>query len=385
LGSLGKIGDVIDCAQTSLKHLAWISPHVVLPEILPKLYPSLETLMESHRTLSAMTLLTLVMPPLDAEQVVPFLNLVLNGIDVNDVQKTNFACLFFCHTFCYIPIVDASRSVADSPIHMDAVRASTAGFGSFLERYFDAIFLVFRNLPENYAVSDQLDNDDSMIRAIVVTSEVLLAQLSDTLESLVIGLLQSRIHDVYPSAIEGVGYVFGSVASRHPIRRLDAFFDVCCHALKAELQNGAGSVASSSSFSTPFGMTTLSDAALHWYQEILLRILSNAGPAILAYRDKIENFIDICIKHCASKSGYTRAFHTLRAVVESLLFVYPLNISSHSTKQWESGLDCSSWGETHSIADTEIEWHYPSPGEVEFGLYLLEKYFALSTKKLSCV
>jgi proteasome activator subunit 4 len=220
-----------------------------------------------------------------------------------------------------------------------------------------------------------------MIRLGTTAVEIVFSQLTKPVEEIAIKLVKERMHNVIPNAMVGAGYVFGAVASRTPDLRLQHFLPVVLEKIELELKQGASSLPTSSPL-LPFGMATMSDSTLHWYQEIFIRILRKTGYALFPYRERLESLLDFSLQRCNSKAGYTRAHTAIQAIFESLLSIYPTNESSHELKEWDNNLGSSNWGETTGLDSLTLEWHLPSPKEIEFGLALLEKYLKLAIDEL---
>lgn len=86
----------IASSQAALKSLGHMRPDLVMPAILERAYPALETVLETHRTTATLTALSALAGPLisrdiypaGAKHLVPLLELSLPGLDVNDPTKT---------------------------------------------------------------------------------------------------------------------------------------------------------------------------------------------------------------------------------------------------------------------------------------------------------
>lgn len=187
-------------AQSALKTMALLEPDLIIPPVLERAYPALETLTETHRTTACITALaTLSAPmisrdnyPAGAKHLVPLLELCLPGLDVNDPIKTMSTGMFVlqaCARFVLddltrpelqgsveaageygmalesatsptIPTVsldggdDPSSSARRSPTSVnkkeedEAVRTMTAGFPDWISSFMRGVLAVFEALPE---------------------------------------------------------------------------------------------------------------------------------------------------------------------------------------------------------------------------------------------
>lgn len=107
-------------AQThmALRYLAWISPKLILPGVLERAYPSLESLTETHRTTSVISALgSLAVPllnpqhyPQGGKHLAPLLHLTVPGVDLNDPVKTWYTLMFVSSMISTVPVRDLTTS-----------------------------------------------------------------------------------------------------------------------------------------------------------------------------------------------------------------------------------------------------------------------------------
>lgn len=177
-------------AQAALKTMALLEPDLVLPALLERAYPALETLTETHRTTSCITALSTVSPallrrdnyPAGAKHLVPLLELCLPGLDVNDPIKTMATGMFVLQACSQVVLDDltavdlssggggveeygmaldsAAASVPTIELgedgqpkpsreeEDDAVRTMTAGIPDWVSSFFRGVLAVFEALPE---------------------------------------------------------------------------------------------------------------------------------------------------------------------------------------------------------------------------------------------
>lgn len=130
----GKDQYVVGMTQQVLKHLACksyhppktypyasqligLEPNLIFPGLLERVYPSLETLTETHRTTSALAILADIALPLfsrdhypaGGKHLLPLLHLALPGIDTNDPTKTIAAAMFITSAIITVPVADLTR------------------------------------------------------------------------------------------------------------------------------------------------------------------------------------------------------------------------------------------------------------------------------------
>ena len=142
------------------KHLAWIEPNTVFPGLLERIYSSLESVTESHRTISSIrsliavnrALITRDHYPQGGQHLVPLLNLLLPAIDMNDPSKSS-ACLFFISLMSqHVPLMDSchmSNRNANQSMEMqeesewdETTRLSTSGFESWVMSFISRLLVL---------------------------------------------------------------------------------------------------------------------------------------------------------------------------------------------------------------------------------------------------
>ncbi|KAK6098331.1 Proteasome activator BLM10 [Batrachochytrium dendrobatidis] len=410
LGMFGKDSRAVAYSNSTLKYLSWIDPEAVFPSLLERVYPSLEALNETHRTISCIsalntTALSLIHSshyPDGGHHLTSLLHLTLPGLDINDISKSNSTLMFISNAIMTVPIFDVSASSYSMPTGMEKEivsiyeshekrRLSTAEFESWVSKYLDRIFAIFENLPQQYGAGQgsEMTAETTLLDMLMYTSEMIFSQLSDQLENMVLRKLVDFCgSNVISSATKAIGTLCCIVARANPRKRLALFVPLCCNSIREEIHHGAGSKLCSklSANSNPFNFASMSDAALHWHQSILLSVVLNSGEALLEYQSEISSILDECVTKCVSRRGYKWAGKLLRNILFSLTRVYPREARSHAKKQWESTEFQESshmhWGEMCTLETVDIQWHVPTTKEIQFARVLLERYMTLATSQL---
>ena len=169
---------VVSVTLSSLKLLGWVSPSVLFPPLLEKIYPSLQTLTETNRTLSAMSVLGPTVLPLinrsnyemGSQHLVPLLYLVLPGIDINDIWKSSATLLFISVAASTVSLVNVATFSSEGESENDAnARLSTNEFEGWTLQFFEKVFELVGNLPQNYGVeSSQNTQEGGLMRQLHV-------------------------------------------------------------------------------------------------------------------------------------------------------------------------------------------------------------------------
>eukprot|EP00842_Homolaphlyctis_polyrhiza_P006684 jgi/Hompol1/7016/HPOL_005157-RA len=400
LAMFGKDQSAISASHSALKSLAWIDPDAIIPGLLDRAFPALESLTETHRTMSCIFAIFSSSAPMISSSHYPsggrhlsaLLQLTLPGLDMNDIPKSTATLLFIANAVRNTPLIDSSSYGASNSNGMDiddtdlseaveARRASTAEFESWLVQYLDRIFAIFENLPQNYGIDKSHSTPESGL--------VDLLLLSDGLETIYLRKLAEFCRgSVVPAATKAIGTLCGSIAHASPKKRLAVFVPMCCSRILEEIDTGAASKPSSklSANANPFGFESMSDASLHWFQSILNGCIRSSGDAVLQFRADIEAVLDKSINCCVSRRGYKWANKLLRRVTESLLCIEPTEMRSHSPTVWNSAdfqhNSHMHWSEMVDIDQMDLQWYVPSQEAIDFAEYLLEKYIALARSKI---
>lgn len=168
--------------HSTIKNLAWIAPDLILPPLLERIYPSLESLTESHRTLSSIGALCSVSRPLftfshfpkGVNHLIPLLSLVLPGIDVNDPSKASATLLFIILLLHTVPLVECcSQDDYISP-EQDGYILNTIGLQDWVLHFLSRIINVFENLPEGHESSsnNRQTSETSLIEMVMVNFNI---------------------------------------------------------------------------------------------------------------------------------------------------------------------------------------------------------------------
>ena len=97
--------------------------------------------------------------------------------------------------------------------------------------------------------------------AVTIACSQICIHLSDSLFDLVLNMIfDYASNNVRPNAVRAVHQLVECVANAHPAKTLAKFVPFCIRNIDVELENGASSTRTTSTFSTPLP----SDATFHW-------------------------------------------------------------------------------------------------------------------------
>ncbi|KAJ3050497.1 hypothetical protein HK097_008547 [Rhizophlyctis rosea] len=402
-----------------LKNLAWIEPQLIIPSLLERIYPGLETLTETHRTLTSLgTLWSISIPllnrrhfPQGGRHLPALLELTLPGIDLNDPAKTSAALMFITHAAMCAPLVDltkghrgaggapvggrrnsmvevdagddeSARMEVDEEEEDEACRLGTAEFEGWAAKFLDRIFVM-----EHGKAATNRTMETNLIQLVMYACELVFAQMSPDLQDVSLRKLVNFVSfNVVPNATKAIGTLCTLVGGNEPSKRLAAFLPLCHDRILAELNNGAASDSTSSTTGNPFGFASMSDASLHWWQAILFNLVGHSGAELLKYRKEMTELMTASVEICHSKRGYKWAGKLLRFALVDLTAIYPLEIRSQGKARWHDPEFINNshkyWAEPGDIRNLDIDWHVPSQEEIDWALEIINHFVPLCISKL---
>lgn len=142
------------------------------------------------------------------------------------------------------------------------VRESSQGFADWVTSFFRRVILLMENLPEESNLGGRAGGDVEVqvIDSVSGACSQICVHLSEPLFDLVLNLIFDYASTtVRPNAVRAIHQLVECVANANPTKTLAKFVPFCTRVIKAELENGASSLRTTST-STPLP----SDATLHW-------------------------------------------------------------------------------------------------------------------------
>lgn len=405
-------------AQGALRTMAILEPGLIMPELLERAYSGLEVVNETHRTTAVLSMLSGMAVPLVSptiwlpavKHLVPLLELSVPGIDLNDPAKTVTAALFIVSVVQHIKIGDLSGShgggfnplVGDGPAEgmMDVdtdeipqgtepgdvptfsreeerslVRDSTANFADWVTSLLRRVLSLFENLPEEGGRSNTTGgkSEESVIKSVKSMMDIVALHLSDDLFDLVLRIVHDYgVTNAKSNAVRAFGQLVASLARAHPNKTLKKFFPHCKDQILEELRHGASSVRTTGSHAA-----VASDTTLHWNISILRGCLGYGGPALLLYRKDIVQLLKVLIEKTMSERGYTGTGRLISRILHTVSAVYPydsrfVNQDLWDSEEFEKGHDAH-WGKLYEVEDVKLDWHVPSPEEIDFVLEIIDE------------
>lgn len=175
------------------KHLADLRPELIIPEVIERVYTTLDSLTEPNKMTAALQCLVSVSRALvcghngyttGKTHVIPILFATLPGIDPNDCKKTSVTLQFLTTFALMVPIVDCSKGhlYYDDLTEEEAlICGQTAEFEGFVLQYLDKMFALIESSSLDVTRMEQ--NTDT-------------ENLRTKMETIIESLIQSSTHGI---------------------------------------------------------------------------------------------------------------------------------------------------------------------------------------------
>jgi proteasome activator subunit 4 len=400
----------------AIQGLAYLEPHLILPGALQRFYPSLQGLVEVHRTTSSLCGLQLTANVMSKHKglrchITALLALALPGIDANDLSKTLHTLNFIQAVAYSIPFVDLTK--AHSEIHdsslaiqwvqgemermeregpnieinylvelsdedeANIVRSSTAGFGEFVLSLLGKIFVLLENLPEMSRVRSG-SPEESVINTLPAALTPLFAALSPEIFDMALEKIAAFVggHVVH-QARDAMAFICNSLCKANPEKTLKIFVPMLVVGIRNEIDyNEAASDRSSGTDVLP------RDRALVWHISMLSMIIVHVGDSLMPYK---KDLFDIAL-YMQEKCRGIPTIHVsnyIHHLLLNLTLIYPVDGALYEPDVFKRGLEISDWGQTVKPADLTINWHLPNDDEIQFAVELFESQVQAAMKQLT--
>ena len=399
MGIYSKSGTAMNFSLSTLQSLAYLEPELILPPALQRIYPSMQGLVEVHRTTSslrALQTLTRIMVQTKGFRchLTTMLGLTLPGIDANDLDKTLYSLAFMQSVFFNIPIYDLSRGEgntvamnwitsemsrleeagADIEISYDKevepdeeeviLRSSTASFAEFLSSFLGRVFTLLENLPDAARVRSG-SPEENVVNTLPAVFTPLLAALSPELYDLALNKIAEFVSNhVIHQARDAMAFICNSLCKIAPEKALKHLIPVLIAGIKTEIiENGAASTRNTGSEVLP------RDRGLIWNVSMLGMCVVHTGKAVLAFKSEL---MDIAL-YMHEKCQGTPAVHVsnfIHHLLLNLTSTYTIDFAQYEAPEYERGITASDWGKFPQPDKLNVQWHVPSTEEVAFAVEL---------------
>ncbi|TDL28808.1 ARM repeat-containing protein [Rickenella mellea] len=407
--------------QSCLKSMTVMEPDLILHSVLERAIPSLEALVETQRTTAVIKALGAVALAIvsrkiyypGAKHLVPILQLLIPGIDLNDPSKTLCTTAFLIEISQFIKFGDLTVSeghfsddtmtaspqpgTSDTPSeHLPSVlidylpegiepgqerqlteaeedallKESTTGFADWISNFIRRVIVLLENLPEESTDGSRAggETEVQVVDAVAAACSQICIHLSEPLYDLVLKMVfDYASSNVRSNAVRAVHQLVECVANANASKTLAKFMPFCVRNIRAEVENGASSVRTTST-----SMPLPSDATLHWNLAILRGAMYNDGTALLKYKTELMTLFRLLRDKTFSKRGFSWSGKLLSSALLTLTHTYPLENKFVNPDEWNSKEFRAShhkhWGKLYRAEDVKMSWHVPNVEELQFAL-----------------
>ncbi|TRY93382.1 hypothetical protein DNTS_032873 [Danionella cerebrum] len=380
LAMFSKTGSV-DAAQ-ALQNLALLRPELVIPPVLEKTYPALETLTEPHQltaTLSCMigVARSLVTGgqrfPEGPTHLLPLLIRALPGVDPNDFSKCMITFQFLATFVTLVPLVDCSATVHSRHDLTEAEKdlcSASAEFEDFVLQFIDRCFALIDTSTleqtREEMETEKMTHLESLVElGLSSTFNTILTQCS--MEIFEVALQKTynfATTNIFETHIAGrmVADMCRAATKCHPAEALKLFLPFCCNVI---LQITAHEEVTNEEEL---------DKELMWNLQLLSEVVRVDGDQLLTYKTQLVQILQLTL-HLKCKQGYALACKLLYHILRSMSLIYPreyCSVPGGIQPPTDTYLPIKDWGRPGDLHNLEIQWHVPSKEETEIVFWLLD-------------
>ncbi|XP_018548726.1 proteasome activator complex subunit 4A isoform X1 [Lates calcarifer] len=380
LAMFSKTGS-LDAAQ-ALQNLALMRPELVIPPVLEKTYPALETLTEPHQltaTLSCMigVARSLVSGgqrfPEGPTHMLPLLMRALPGVDPNDFSKCMITFQFIATFVTLVPLVDCSSALHERTDLTEVERemcSASAEFEDFVLQFMDRCFALIDSSTleqtREETETEKMTHLESLVElGLSSTFSTILTQCSlDIFKVALVKVFNFATTNIFETRVAGrmVADMCRAAAKCHPAESLKMFVPHCCNAINQIAVN-----------EEVLNEEEL-DKELLWNLQLLSEVTRVDGDKILPYRSDLVQILQLTL-HLKCKQGYTLACNLLHHILRSSALIYPTeycSVPGGFHQPISDYLPIKDWGRPGDLWNLDIRWHVPSVEETSFAFYLLD-------------
>ncbi|CAL8299965.1 unnamed protein product [Merluccius merluccius] len=380
LAMFSKTGS-LDAAQ-ALQNLALMRPELVIPPVLEKTYPAMETLTEPHQltaTLSCMigVARSLVSGgqrfPEGPTHMLPLLVRALPGVDPNDFSKCMITFQFIATFVTLVPLVDCSSALLERTDLTEVERelcSASAEFEDFVLQFMDRCFALIDSSTleqtREETETEKMTHLESLVElGLSSTFSTILTQCS--LEIFKVALkkvFNFATTNIFETRVAGrmVADMCRAASKCHPTESLKRFVPHCCNAINQIAIN-----------EEVLNEEEL-DKELLWNLQLLSEVTRVDGDKVLPYRSQLVQILQLTLR-LKCKQGYTLACNMLHHILRSTALVYPTEYCSMPGgfhRPPGDHLPIKDWGRPGDLWNLDIQWHVPCVEETSFAFYILD-------------
>ncbi|MCJ1320776.1 hypothetical protein MMC15_006117 [Xylographa vitiligo] len=401
MGIYSKSGTAMNFSLSTLQSLAYLEPDLILPGALQRIYPSMQGLVEVHRTTSSLRSLQILSRIMVRTKgfrchVTSLLGLSLPGIDANDLDKTLYT-LSYMQSVCYnIPFHDLTKGKENisgsmlaaewvtsevgrmeqegANVELDYVndltdedeelilRSSTASFAEFLSTFLGRVFTLLENLPDASRVRSG-SPEENVVNTLPATFTPLLASLSPELYDLALNKIADFVgNHVIHQARDAMAFICNSLCKICPEKALKRLIPMLIATIRTEIdENGAASTRNTGTDVLP------RDRGLVWSVSMLSMCVVHVGDAVLAHKQELFD-IAVYMQQKCKGIPTVHISNYIHHLLLNLTGTYIIDFSLYEANVLARGLGPEDWGRVSNPDELNIKWHVPQPAEIDFAV-----------------
>lgn len=404
MGIYAKSGTAMSYSLSTLQALAFLEPDLILPGALQRIYPSMQGLVEVHRTISSLRSLQILARTMIRTKgyrchITALLGLALPGIDANDLEKTLYTLSFFANVCYNIPFQDLSQGRQDiqgnllamewitgemermeqegAGVELDysalnvkdeemILASSTAGLSEFVSSFLGRVFTLLENLPDAARIRSG-SPEENIVNTLPAAFMPLLASLSPELFDMALNKIVDFVanHVIHQSR-DAMAFICNCLCKVDPEKSLAKFVPVLISAIRTEIdENGAGSTRNAASDVLP------RDRGLVWNISMLSMCVVHVGSAVLKYKQELFDIAVYMQQNCKGMPT-VHVSNFVHHLLLNLTVTYTADYALYEPDKLKDGVSAELWGVTEPPATTKPKWHVPCKEEIEFAIELFQ-------------
>ncbi|KAL8607379.1 hypothetical protein ACOMHN_024404 [Nucella lapillus] len=371
--------------DTAIRNLAALRAEIIVPPLLEKMYPAMETLIEPHRLISCMLCIVGASRPMlsckkyypdGPNHVLPLLQLALPGIDSNDFKKTLVTLQMISTFSALVPIVDCSKAPqvrSDLSEQEAELCSATAQFEDFILEFLNRIMSIIENSTQE-ASSGAVDR---------LTPEQTMLEMG--LASTVTSVLQQCSKPIFMSALRKVNrFVMENVFEPKVGARLASNLCRACarvrpeETLKLLLPQLCAKINSLAAEHPEVATEEHLDNSFLWNIVMLSQLMRCNGSHLLPYREVLQETLGPVLS-LQSQQGYEAGGQLLRFTLRAMSFTYPVHFRSVTAdidQPLQDYLPIRDWAEAGDMDSLNLQWYSPTEENVDFVTALAKRFLA---------
>uniref|UniRef100_A0A8B9HAF3 Proteasome activator subunit 4b n=1 Tax=Astyanax mexicanus TaxID=7994 RepID=A0A8B9HAF3_ASTMX len=380
LAMFSKTGSM-DAAQ-ALQNLALMRPELVIPPVLEKTYPAMETLTEPHQltaTLSCMIGMARSLLsggrhyPEGPAHVLPLLMRALPGVDPNDFSKCMITFQFIATFTTLVPLVDCSSALHEQNDLSEMERelcSASAEFEDFVLQFMDRCFALIDSSTleqtREETETEKMTHLESLVElGLSSTFSTILTQCSMEIFKVALEkVFNFATTNIFETRVAGrmVADMCRAASKCHPAESLKLFVPHCCNAILQITAN-----------EDVLNEEEL-DKEMLWNLQLLSEVTRVDGEKLLPYRTQLVQILQLTLR-LRCKQGYTLACNLLHHILRSTALTYPTDYCSVPggfNRPLNQYLPIKDWGRPGDLWNLQVQWHVPSTEETAFVFYILD-------------